>query len=100
MIEPLDRTFKFSTNLRLLTCFFFHFHISHNHIFAQAKDISISWHNLNYSIWIKKSNNVERLKTSCDIGLSAMWNRLVQYNNFSGPIPPGFIPNNGTWTFL
>ncbi|KAH9571063.1 hypothetical protein CY35_02G073600 [Sphagnum magellanicum] len=25
---------------------------------------------------------------------------LVQYNNFSGPIPPGFIPNNSTWTFL
>jgi hypothetical protein len=49
MIKPLDRTFKFSTNLKILTCFFSHFHISHNHVFAQAKDISMSWHNLNYS---------------------------------------------------
>jgi hypothetical protein len=46
------------------------------------------------------SNKVERLQASCDIGFSTMWNRLVQCNNFRGPIPPGFIPNNSTWTFL
>jgi hypothetical protein len=43
-----DKTLKFGSNFKIFTCFFSHFHISHNLVIAQAKDISISCHNLNY----------------------------------------------------
>jgi hypothetical protein len=42
MIEPLDRTLKFSSKYLNTYIFFFHFHINHNHVIAQAKYTNIS----------------------------------------------------------
>ncbi len=62
MIEPSDRTLKLNTNFDILICFFFSFHMSRI-MFAQAKDISISWNNLNYCMFgLKNPTKLKNFK--------------------------------------
>ncbi len=91
-----DKTLKFGSNFKIFTCFFSHFHISHNHVIAQAKDISISCHNLKYFTFgwrsASKLKGFKQVMTldflQCGIGLSSITILVAPFPQVSLPTMP------------